>query len=130
LRFASRTLVVIALVSALLSSVGLYSLMSFLTTRGTREIGVRLALGATGWDVIRLMGATGARLTAMGIVVGLVLSYVVGRFMEQQMFGVVSGSMPIALGLAVLLCAVSAAATYLPARRASTADPTTALRSE
>jgi ABC-type antimicrobial peptide transport system permease subunit len=104
--------------------------VSFLASRRTREIGVRLALGATRADVIRLMGATGARLTVAGIVVGLLLSYLAGRLMDQLMFGVVTGSLPIALGLAVVLCAVSAAASYLPARHAAGVDPTTALRVE
>jgi putative ABC transport system permease protein len=130
LRFAGRALGIIALVSCLLSTIGLYSLMSFLASRRTREIGVRIALGATRADVIRLMGATGARLTVAGIVVGLSLSYLAGRLMDQLMFGVVTGSLPIALGLALVLCAVSAAASYLPARHAAGVDPTTALRSE
>jgi putative ABC transport system permease protein len=130
LRFVANTLAVIAGISALLSSVGLYSLMSFLTTRRTREIGVRVALGATSWDVIRMTGSTAARLTAAGIVVGLALAYLAGRALEQALFGVVTASAPLAVGLGVMLAAVSMAATYGPARRAGAIEPTEALRTE
>jgi len=130
LRFAANTLAIIAAMSCLLSSVGLYSLMSFLTSRRTREIGVRVALGATRWDVMRLTGATAAKLTAVGIVCGLALSYAAGRLLQQAMFGVVIPDMTLAFGLAVLLALVSLAASYIPAQRAATVDPTTALRTE
>jgi putative ABC transport system permease protein len=130
LRFVANTLAIIAAVSALLSSVGLYSLMSFLTLRRTREIGVRVALGATSWDVIRMTGSTAARLTAVGVAIGLVLSYLAGRTMEQTMFGIVTGNLPLAIGLGAMLAAVSMAASYIPARRAAAIEPTEALRSE
>ena len=130
LRFVANTLGIIAVVSALLSSVGLYSLMSFLTMRRTREIGVRVALGATSWDVIRMTGATAARLTAAGVAVGLGLAYLAGRALEQALFGVIASSMPLALGLGALLALVSLAASYVPARRAAAIEPTVALRME
>ncbi len=130
LRFAGQTLGIIALVSCLLSTIGLYSLMSFLTSRRTREIGVRMALGATRWDVIRLMSATAVRLTGVGLAVGLLLTYATGRLLQEVLFGVVTSSLPLALGLALLLGLVSAAASYLPARRAAAVEPTTALRVE
>lgn len=130
LRFAANTLGLIAIISCLLSSVGLYSLMSFLTTRRTREIGVRVALGATRWDVIRLTGLTAMRLTGAGIVLGLVLAYLAGRLLEQAMFGVITPDLSLAVGLSVLLAAVSLAASYLPARRAAMMDPTVALRTD
>ena len=128
LRFAANTLGLIAIISCLLSSVGLYSLMSFLTTRRTREIGVRMALGATNWDIVRLTGATAARLTIAGIVLGLLLAYAAGRLLEQAMFGVVTTDLPLAFGLAALLAVVSMTASYLPARQAAKVEPTVALR--
>jgi putative ABC transport system permease protein len=130
LRFIANTLAIIAAVSALLSSVGLYSLMSFLTLRRTREIGVRVALGATSWDVIRMTSSTAARLTTIGIVTGLGLAYLVGRALEQTLFGVVTLNLPLAIGLGVMLAAVSMAASYVPARRAAAIEPTEALRME
>ena len=128
LRFIANTLAIIAIVSALLSSVGLYSLMSFLTMRRTREIGVRVALGATSLDVIKLTGRTAVRLTVAGVVVGLALSYLAGRALEQALFGVITSSLPLALSLAAMLAAVSMAASYIPARRAAAIEPTEALR--
>jgi putative ABC transport system permease protein len=130
LRFVANTLAIIAGVSALLSSVGLYSLMSFLTTRRTREIGVRVALGATSWDVIKMTGSTAARLTSVGVVVGLALAYLAGRALEQALFGVVTASLPLAIGLGAMLAGVSMAASYVPARRAAAIEPTEALRME
>jgi putative ABC transport system permease protein len=130
LRFVANTLAVIAGISALLSSVGLYSLMSFLTTRRTREIGVRVALGATSWDVIKMTGSTAARLTASGIAIGLALAYLAGRALEQALFGVITANVPLAIGLGILLATVSMAASYVPARRAAAIEPTEALRTE
>ncbi len=130
LRFIANTLGIIAVISALLSSVGLYSLMSFLTMRRTREIGVRVALGATSWDVIKITSSTAARLTAAGVVAGLVLAYLAGRALEQALFGVIESSMPLALGLGALLTVVSLAASYIPSRRAAAIEPTVALRME
>jgi predicted permease len=130
LRFVGNTLAIIAGVSALLSSVGLYSLMSFLTLRRTREIGVRVALGATSWDVIKMTGSTALRLTAVGVAIGLALSYLAGRALEQAAFGIVTGNLPLAIGLGAVLAAVSMAASYVPARRAAAIEPTEALRTE
>ena len=130
LRFVGNTLAIIAAISALLSSVGLYSLMSFLTLRRTREIGVRVALGATSWDVIRMTGSTAARLTLAGVAIGLALSYIAGRALEQAAFGIVTGNLPLALALGLALAAISMAASYVPARRAARINPTEALRTE
>jgi predicted permease len=130
LKFVGNTLAIIAGISALLSSVGLYSLMSFLTLRRTREIGVRVALGATSWDVIKMTGSTAARLTGVGVAIGLALSYLAGRALEQAAFGIVTGNLPLALGLGIMLAVVSMAASYVPARRAAAIEPTEALRAE
>jgi putative ABC transport system permease protein len=130
LRIAARGLGAMALVSCLLSTIGLYGLISFLTGLRTREIGLRVALGASRWDVIKLTGATAAGLAAVGVAVGLALAYTVGRLLEQQLFGVITSNLPLGFGLAALLGVVSLAAGYLPARRAANVDPTIALRAE
>jgi predicted permease len=130
LRFAGRSLGVIAAISAILAAVGIYSLMAFLMGRRRREMGVRMALGATSRDVVWLSCRQAMRLTSMGIVVGVVLSYLVGRGLEAAMFGVVSSSPTLVALLAVTLAATALAASYLPARRVSRVDPTIALRSE
>ena len=130
LRFAGRTLGVIASVSGVLAAVGLYSLMAFLTGRRTREMGVRMALGATAGDVVRLTCGQALRLTAAGVGAGLVLAFFVGRGLETALFGVVTSSAALMLALALALTATSLAASYLPARRASRVDPMIALRAE
>ncbi len=110
--------------------VGLYSLMAFLTGRRTREMGVRLALGATRGHVVRLTCAHALRFVAAGIAAGLVLAFLVGRGLEAALFGVVRTNAALPLSLAVVLTAVALAASYFPARRVSRVDPTIALRSE
>ncbi len=130
LRFAGRTLGVIAAISALLAAVGIYSLMAFLTGRRTREMGVRMALGATARDIVRLTCAQALRLTLAGIGVGLVLAFFVSRGLEAAMFGVVTGNAWLVLALALSLSVAALGASYLPARRVSRVDPTVALRAE
>ena len=130
LRFAGRSLGVIAAISAILAAVGIYSLMAFLMGRRTREMGVRMALGATSGNVVWLSCRQAMRLTLAGIVVGLVLSYLVGRGLEAAMFGVVNSSATLVALLAAILTATALAASYVPARRVSRVDPTIALRSE
>lgn len=130
LRIASRGLGVMALVSCLLSTIGLYGLISFITGLRTREIGLRMALGASRWDVIKLTGATAVGLAAVGVTVGLGLAYAVGYLLERQLFGVITNNLPLASTLAALLAVVSMLAGYMPARRAANVDPTIALRSE
>jgi putative ABC transport system permease protein len=130
LRIASRGLGVMALVSCLLSTIGLYGLISFLTGLRTREIGLRMALGASRWDVIKLTGSTAAGLAVVGVTVGLGLAYAVGDLLERQLFGVITNNLPLASALAALLGIVSLLAGYMPARRAANVDPTIALRSE
>jgi putative ABC transport system permease protein len=130
LRFVGRTLGVIAAISGVLAAVGIYSLMAFLMGRRRREMGVRMALGATRRDVVRLSCLQAMRLTLTGIVVGLVLSYFVSRGLESAMFGVVNGNATLVAVLAAVLTATALAASYLPAHRVSRVDPTIALRSE
>ena len=130
LRFAGRTLGVIAVVSGLLSAVGIYSLMAFLTGRRTREMGVRMALGATRRDVVRLAVRQALGLVLSGIGAGLVLAFLVGRGLEAAMFGVVTASATLPVVLAAVLAATAMAASYWPARRISRVEPTIALRAE
>jgi predicted permease len=130
LRFAGRTLGVIAIVSGVLSTVGIYSLMAFLFGRRTREMGVRMALGATRGDVVRLACRQALGLTLGGIGAGLVLAFLVGRGLESALFGVITPSPMLVAGLAALLTATGLLASYLPARRVSRIEPTIALRAE
>jgi putative ABC transport system permease protein len=114
----------------LLALLGLYAVMTFLVAHRVREIGVRIALGATTADVIRMTLSQAARLTAAGIAIGLVLAVALARAMEAGLLGVVSSDARMTTLLAVALAATALVASYLPARRAAAIDPVVALRTE
>ena len=130
MRLAARSLGVIAAVAFIVSIVGVYSLMAFLTSRRTRELGVRAALGATRSQIARLTVGQAVRIAGAGAGLGLLLAMVIGRLLESSLFGVVSASHAMAAGVALAFAATSAAASYLPARRAARLDPVDALRAE
>jgi ABC-type antimicrobial peptide transport system permease subunit len=113
-----------------LSVVGLYGLMSQLVIQRTREIGVRLAIGATPADIRRMVLLRSSRLAATGLVIGAVVSVPVGLAMATQLYAV-GGTDPRSFALvAGLLLATGVLAGYLPARRAARIDPITTLRCE
>jgi predicted permease len=117
-------------VALLLAAIGLYGIRSYTVARRTREIGIRMALGATAGDTLRLVVREGAALTAIGATVGLALSFLVGKVLSGMLYEV-SGSDPVVfLAAPAVLCAVSLAACYVPARRAARLDPMIALRWE
>jgi predicted lysophospholipase L1 biosynthesis ABC-type transport system permease subunit len=126
--FIARALGVVGAIALVLSIMGIYSLMAFLTTQRTQEIGVRMALGASRWQVIRATTTRAIGITAFGATVGSALALGVGRVMESLLFGLVNIDL-LQLGALVLaLAAVALAAAYVPARRAAQIDPMTALR--
>jgi predicted permease len=112
-----------------LVSLGLYGVLSFAVSQETRQMGVRLALGATRLDVIRLVTGRGLRLTAVGLVLGALAAWIAARTLENAISGVTLDIRIIAAAAAVLLVA-ALAATVLPARRALRVDPLTTLRGE
>jgi hypothetical protein len=117
-------------VALLLAMIGLYGIRSYTVARRTREIGIRMALGATAGDTLRLVVREGAALTAIGAASGLALSFLVGKVLAGMLYEV-SGSDPVVfLAAPAVLCAVSLAACYVPARRAARVDPMIALRWE
>jgi putative ABC transport system permease protein len=112
----------------LLAAVGVYSLMAFIVMQRTHEIGVRIALGATRRDVLRLTVRQAASMTLVGILIGLGLSAGVGRALDTVLSGSTGNDPRVALSFAAVLLASALAAGYIPARRATAIDPVIALR--
>ncbi len=128
--YFAKVITVMSGVALLLAVMGMYSLMSYLSSRRTREIGLRVALGATRPQVIWLTASRAGRITAGGVVAGLALAATLGRVMQSALFGLVTPD-PWVLSAAVLaLAAVTLAAGFVPARKAARQDPWAALRSE
>jgi putative ABC transport system permease protein len=129
-RFALALLGLLAMLALLLANVGIYGVLSYTVAARTHEIGVRMALGATSRDVLRLALGQGIRLTLMGIAIGFLSAYAITRLMQPLLFGVSPTDPMTFIGGALLLVLVAWFACYLPARRATKVDPLVALRSE
>jgi predicted permease len=114
----------------LLALVGVYGVMSYLVSLQTREIGIRMALGATPRQILRLVVAHGMKLTFAGVLLGVVCGLLLTRFMRSLLFGISSTDFLSFFGVAVSLTLVALAACYIPARRATRVDPMIALRYE
>jgi putative ABC transport system permease protein len=118
------------LLALVLAAVGICGVTAYTTRQRTREIGIRMTLGATKRDVLRLVLGLGFRLTAIGLGVGLAMALALTRFLSGVLLGVTSTDAVTFLSVAILLCAVALFACFLPARRAMRVDPMVALRYE
>jgi len=114
----------------LLSAVGLYSVMAYVVSQRTREVGIRMALGADRGDVMKMITRQGMRLAAIGVGIGLVLSLALAQVLSSLLIGVSGYDVPTFILVPVLLAVVALVACYLPARRATKVDPLVALRYE
>ena len=128
--YRATSLVAFGAVATMLAVLGMYGVIAYAVTQRTREIGIRMAIGARPSDVARMFLARGVTLTAIGVVVGVGASVLLTRLIESQLFGVRSADPAILAIVAGLMTSVAAAAAYLPARGAAEVDPIVALRTE
>ena len=118
------------LLALVLAAVGIYGVTAYTTRQRTHEIGVRMALGASTDNILRLVLGHGLRLTLVGVVLGLAASFVLTRYLRSMLLGVTSTDSLTFSCVAILLCAVALFASFIPARRAMRVDPMVALRYE
>jgi len=118
------------LLALVLAAVGIYGVTAYTTQQRTREIGIRMALGASREDILRLVLGHGLRMTLAGVGLGLLASYGLTRYLKSMLLGVTSTDTLTFASVAILLCAVALFATFIPARRAMRVDSTVALRYE
>jgi predicted permease len=129
-RFRTMLLIAFAGLAAALAAAGVYGVMSYAAVQRQAEMGVRIALGATGGNVVSILVGSGAKLAAIGMVCGLAIALAAGRLIESMLFGIRPHD-PLAIGGSVLLLSAAALlAALIPALRASRIDPATALREE
>ncbi|MGZ4855555.1 MAG: ABC transporter permease [Candidatus Angelobacter sp.] len=129
-RFTMTLLGVFALLALLLASIGIYGVLSYTVGQRTKEIGVRMALGAQKFDVLRMVLKDGARMTLAGIILGLVGALGLTRLMRTMLYGVKPTDPLTFISVAAVLGAIAMLACYVPARRAMEVDPMEALRQQ
>jgi putative ABC transport system permease protein len=129
-RFGFLLLTVFGCVGLILVTVGVYGVLAYSTTRKTHEIGIRMALGANGADVLAMIVRSGLRVVAVGIAMGLATGLVFGRMIGPQLVDVTPYDPRTLAAAAFLLTITAAIACWIPARRAARVDPMIALRHE
>ncbi len=129
-RLMTRLLFAFAVVALVMAAAGLYGVIAYTVTQRRQEIGVRMALGADPWAVVRLVAVEGLRLTAAGMVAGTIAADIVSRAMRGLLFDVSPADPLTYAAVLTLFAATACAALIIPARRALRVDPLTALRAE
>jgi ABC-type antimicrobial peptide transport system permease subunit len=118
------------ILATLLAAIGLYGVMAYTVTRRTREIGIRLALGAGRANLLKLVLREVAMLTVAGVVIAIPVALAITRLIRSELYGIVPNDPLSIVGASVLLASVALLAGYIPAERATRVDPIRALRYE
>jgi predicted permease len=130
LSFTMVNLFIAATLALLLGAVGIYGTISYVVSRRTREIGIRMALGAKAADVRRMVVSQGGRVAFIGVVIGLVAAVFAARSLESLLYEVQARDPIVFAAVALVMIGVALIASYLPARRASAVDPVVAIRTD
>jgi len=129
-RFSMLLLAIFAALALVLAAVGIYGVMSYTVAQQTREIGIRIALGAKRGDVLKMTVKQAIKLVGLGLAIGLPSAFILTRVMSTLLFGI-SATDPITfLGISLVVLAVALLASYIPALRATKVDPMIALRAQ
>jgi ABC-type antimicrobial peptide transport system permease subunit len=129
-RFSMLLLSLFAVLALVLGTIGTYGVMSYQVSQGTRELGIRLAVGATPGRVLGFVLGRGISMAALGLIAGMVAALVLSRFMGSLLFGIEATDPATFLAVPGLLALAALAASYIPARRAAGIDPAVSLRSD
>ncbi|HLJ88466.1 MAG TPA: FtsX-like permease family protein, partial [Candidatus Angelobacter sp.] len=129
-RFRTVLLAIFAGIALVLAAVGIFGIMAYSVAQRTRELGLRIALGASRGRVLQLVMGHGARLTLIGVGIGLVVTFLMNRYVSSLLFNVPPYDPLTLVGVVVALILISLCACYLPARRATLVDPIVALRED
>ena len=128
LTFTMLTVFIAAALALVLGAVGIYGTISYVVSRRTREIGIRMALGAQAADVRRMVVTQGGRVALVGVAIGLAAAVFTPRWLESLLFEVKARDPIVFAAVSVVMIGVALLASYLPARRASAVDPLVAIR--
>jgi ABC-type antimicrobial peptide transport system permease subunit len=129
-RFSMLLLGVFAGVALVLATIGIYGVVAYLVSQNTREIGIRVALGATQRDILSMIVRHGMTLAFSGVAIGLTGAFLLTRLLRSLLFGVAVTDPVTFVGISVLLAFIALLASYIPARRAAQIDPMVSLRCE
>jgi ABC-type antimicrobial peptide transport system permease subunit len=129
-RFAMLMLVLFAFLAFALATIGIYGVMAYIVNQGTRELGIRMALGATQSHILRLVVRQGMMLALTGVAIGLVGAFALTRVMRSLLFGIGATDAATFTVISLVLILTALLASYIPARRAARIDPMISLRCE